>query len=59
MVGDIVKTVRILKRKNPSIEFKIQLDNLIREFCSAKRYAFNRLLEENKPKKVDARVNSS
>lgn len=34
-----------LKIKNPSSEFKTSLDNLMRVFSSAQRYAFNRLLE--------------
>ena len=39
----LMKTTRMLKLKSSS--FKAQLDSLMREFCSAKRFAYNRLLE--------------
>ncbi len=40
-----MKTTRILKLKKFNSSFKAQLDSLMREFCSAKRFAYNRLLE--------------
>ena len=40
-----MKTTRMLKLKNVNLDFKNQLDNLMREFCAAKRYAYNRLIE--------------
>jgi len=40
-----MKTVRIFKLKDPGNEFASILNDLMRVFCSAKRYAFNRLLE--------------
>jgi len=39
-----MKTTRMFKLRNIS-DSKAQLDNLMREFCAAKRYAYNRLLE--------------
>jgi len=41
-----MKTTRMLKLKNLDSGFKVQLDNLMREFCAAKRFAYNRLLED-------------
>lgn len=40
-----MKTTRMLKLKNTDVNFKVRLDNPMREFCAAKRYAYNRLLE--------------
>jgi len=40
-----MKTVRRMVLVNPSKEFEAQLAELMRRFCSCKRYAFNRLLE--------------
>jgi len=48
-----MKTTRILKLKNLSNQFKVQLDNLMKEFCAAKRYAYNRLLEDYTPNEVN------
>ncbi len=39
-----MKTTRMLKLKNTAVNFKVRLDSLMREFCAAKRYAYNRLL---------------
>jgi len=41
----LMKTTKILKLKNIDSNFKYQVDNLMREFCAAKRFAYNRLLE--------------
>ena len=40
-----MKTTRVLKLKSINPSFKAQLNNLMREFCAAKRFAYNRLLE--------------
>lgn len=40
-----MKTARTLTLTNVSKEFRVQLSDLMRRFCSCKRYAFNRLLE--------------
>ena len=41
-----MKTTRVLKLKNTDNNFKNQLNNLMREFCAAKRFAYNRLLDD-------------
>lgn len=51
-----MKTVRMLKIKNPSKEFSSRLDNLMREFCSATRYAYNRLLEGVSPNDLNKSI---
>ena len=48
-----MKTVRMLKIINPSSEFQSKLDNLMQKYSSAKRYAFNRLLEGYKPNELN------
>ncbi|UMZ74158.1 IS200/IS605 family accessory protein TnpB-related protein [Natranaerofaba carboxydovora] len=54
-----MKTTRMLKLKNISPQFKVRLDNLMREFCAAKRYSYNRLingLDQNETNKLLQRV---
>ena len=54
-----MKTTRILKLKNLSYQFKVHLDNLMQEFCAAKRYGYNRLLnglDQNETNKLLQRV---
>ena len=51
-----MKTVRMLKIINPSPEFRSNLDNLMQKFSSAKRYAFNRLLEDYKPNDLNKAI---
>ena len=54
-----MKTTRMLKLKNISPQFKVQLDNLMREFSAAKRYSYNRLLnglDQNETNKLLQRV---
>ncbi|UMZ74338.1 hypothetical protein [Natranaerofaba carboxydovora] len=54
-----MKTTRMLKLKNISPQFKVKLDNLMREFCAAKRYSYNRLLnglDQNETNKLLQRV---
>ena len=57
-----MKTTRMLKLKDISSQFnvqKVQLDNLMREFCAAKRFSYNRLLKgsgQNETNKLLQRV---
>ncbi|HZG60438.1 MAG TPA: transposase [Anoxybacillus sp.] len=47
-----MKTVRVMKIASNDETHLRSLDELMRVFCSAKRYAFNRLLEERKAKDI-------
>jgi len=56
MGGFNLKVVRILKINNPPESFTKKLDDLMRNFCAAKRFAFNRLLEGNSSNKVNKMI---
>ena len=51
-----MKTVRILKMINPTPEIRSNLDALMQKFSSAKRYAFNRLLEGYEPNDLNKTI---
>ncbi|WP_017436164.1 hypothetical protein, partial [Saccharococcus caldoxylosilyticus] len=47
-----MKTVRVMKIVSHDESQLCSLDELMRVFCSAKRYAFNRLLEGRNAKEI-------